>query len=370
MPDEFRVNPISNADLEMLSAYLDNQLAPAERAALEARLAAEPPLQRELDELRSVQQALRGLPDLRAPRALTLTPAQARPARKTAVFPAFVSGLSAVAAALLLLAGLSLLRPVTLSSTAANEQVAAAPTSVAVPASPTIGDVARSEALVDTDEPEVADTILPAPTDASGLADSANLAAGPAAVQVTSTPAELPDTGGGGLSNAAGTLAEEGNTAAVDAFAPPGQPLPSPAEVGIAAAAPSENDLAESAPSALDLAAVVPEATETREMLGLPAQPTGATAQEAQRTKDSTVTPIPTLAPPAATETPTLSPTATVAPTATPTSSPTPTPVSVAYQAAPDAGANAPLASATLIGLGIVLAGVSAWWFRRARRTR
>ncbi|MBL8145164.1 MAG: hypothetical protein JNL34_02160, partial [Anaerolineae bacterium] len=112
MPDDRPVNPtLPPDDLDALSAYLDNQLLPAERAALEARLATEPGLREQLGGLRAVQAALRGLPELKAPRNLTLTAAQARPVKRTAVFPAFVSGLSAVAAILLIAAGLGILRP-------------------------------------------------------------------------------------------------------------------------------------------------------------------------------------------------------------------------------------------------------------------
>jgi anti-sigma factor RsiW len=62
-------------DLELLSAYLDDELSPRERAALEARLAVEPALQAELDELRRTVQILRAAPLLTPPRSFMLDPA-------------------------------------------------------------------------------------------------------------------------------------------------------------------------------------------------------------------------------------------------------------------------------------------------------
>jgi hypothetical protein len=62
-------------DWELLSAYLDDELSARERAALEARLAAEPALQAELDELRRTVQVLRATPLLTPPRSFVLDPA-------------------------------------------------------------------------------------------------------------------------------------------------------------------------------------------------------------------------------------------------------------------------------------------------------
>lgn len=72
---------ISTYDFDQLSAYLDAQLVPAEKAALEARLAAEPELRATLSELRLTVRALRALPPVALPRSFVLTPAQvaARP---------------------------------------------------------------------------------------------------------------------------------------------------------------------------------------------------------------------------------------------------------------------------------------------------
>jgi hypothetical protein len=65
---------LSDTDAELLSAYLDNLLDEPERIALEARLATEEPLRRELAALRQTVALLNALPPRRAPRNYTLTP--------------------------------------------------------------------------------------------------------------------------------------------------------------------------------------------------------------------------------------------------------------------------------------------------------
>lgn len=65
----------TDQDYELLSAYLDGDLSTGERAALEARLVAEPGLQRELAALRQTVQLVNSLPQLKAPRDFVLTPA-------------------------------------------------------------------------------------------------------------------------------------------------------------------------------------------------------------------------------------------------------------------------------------------------------
>lgn len=61
-------------DVEKLSAYLDGQLKPSEKAGLESRLQSEPELASVLKELRQMRSLLRQLPQRRAPRNFTLTP--------------------------------------------------------------------------------------------------------------------------------------------------------------------------------------------------------------------------------------------------------------------------------------------------------
>jgi anti-sigma factor RsiW len=68
---------MTSQDFDRLSAYIDDELTPAEKAALEARLAAEPELRDTLRDLRLTVRALRALPPVKPPRSFTLTPAQA-----------------------------------------------------------------------------------------------------------------------------------------------------------------------------------------------------------------------------------------------------------------------------------------------------
>jgi len=95
-------------DFDRLSAYLDNQLPDRDRAALEARLAAEPALRAALTELRLTVRALRALPMVKPPRSFTLTPAQVggvRAAqRRGPLFPILrlATGVSALALVLVL----------------------------------------------------------------------------------------------------------------------------------------------------------------------------------------------------------------------------------------------------------------------------
>jgi hypothetical protein len=69
-------NPqLNDGDNELLSAYIDNQLAAGERGALEERLRHEPGLQAALEDLRGTVAVLRELDPLPLPRSFTLDPA-------------------------------------------------------------------------------------------------------------------------------------------------------------------------------------------------------------------------------------------------------------------------------------------------------
>jgi hypothetical protein len=111
-------NAPTEADLELLSAYLDNQLSIAERVGLEQRLRAEPLLRTELEELRATADLLRNLEPVQPPRSFTLDPATA-PRRVRFVPFAWVmqlgSGLAGMA--LVLLASVQLLAAPHMAST-------------------------------------------------------------------------------------------------------------------------------------------------------------------------------------------------------------------------------------------------------------
>src|SRR5512142_1925233 len=62
-------------DLELLSAYLDDELSSRERARLEARLAVEPALRTELEALRRTVAVLHAAPEVTPPRSFVLDPA-------------------------------------------------------------------------------------------------------------------------------------------------------------------------------------------------------------------------------------------------------------------------------------------------------
>ncbi len=96
------MNPQLSPDFERLSAYIDNQLSPAEKAELEGRLAKDPQLQAGLDDLRRTVRALRSLPAVKPPRSFTLTPEQAGVrVRRGPLFP--ILRLSAALCTLLLI---------------------------------------------------------------------------------------------------------------------------------------------------------------------------------------------------------------------------------------------------------------------------
>lgn len=76
---------IKPRDWESLSAYLDNQLNPSDRIAIEARLKGDPELQTALKELRRTHLILRHAPRYRVPRTFTLTSAMAGNRRSSGI---------------------------------------------------------------------------------------------------------------------------------------------------------------------------------------------------------------------------------------------------------------------------------------------
>lgn len=90
-------------DRELLSAYIDNELTPTERAALEQRLRVEPSLRRELAELRTVRDLLREQPWVTPPRTFTLTPEMAGVRRRRFSLSGWWQPLSGLAALVLVI---------------------------------------------------------------------------------------------------------------------------------------------------------------------------------------------------------------------------------------------------------------------------
>lgn len=118
---------VSDRELELLSAYLDNELSPKEQVQIEARLESNPRLRRILGELHQNRAAIRSLPRLRAPRNFTLSPevAGVKPMRRT--YPAFgiVSALSSLVL-ILVLVGDFLFQPAMVSQPIADQPAAEA----------------------------------------------------------------------------------------------------------------------------------------------------------------------------------------------------------------------------------------------------
>jgi hypothetical protein len=96
MAREARISP---ADLERLSAYIDRQLSPRQRAEVEARLSAEPELAQALRELEGVVAAVGSIEPMRIPRSFILTPEMVREHRISHGYPLlqFATAVSALA---------------------------------------------------------------------------------------------------------------------------------------------------------------------------------------------------------------------------------------------------------------------------------
>ena len=179
---------LSSRDWEYLSAYLDRQLKPKEIASLEARLSSDPVLSAALGEIQRTRDALRSLPQMRAPRNFTLTPQmvgqrsplRSRPAMRLAPAFGFASAL-ATFLLVLVIAGdfLGILTPST-------QPVAQAPTlnaEVAVQPAATAG----AEERITSKE------AAPSELDQSGVAaaEEAPMLAAPQANQMITGTADL-----------------------------------------------------------------------------------------------------------------------------------------------------------------------------------
>lgn len=205
-------NNISDSDLALLSAYIDQQLNAAAQAELEQRIASDPYLRAELEELRATTALLRALPPLAPPRSFTLDPARAPRRRSllpTAWFMQLGGGLAGLA--LVLLASLQMLGGV-----GASMATAPLPMMEAVPQSapaPMAAAIAPTETLVTTlSAAPTAETMAAvmaadngapaatqAPTAMAMIASDAPTTTGPGARQASaSAPPSASGMGGGG----------------------------------------------------------------------------------------------------------------------------------------------------------------------------
>lgn len=194
----------TSQDFDRLSAYLDNQLSPREKARLEARLAQDAELKGVLDDLRGVKRALRILPILKVPRNFTLTAAQAGQ-RAPARYPVlqFAAALASLAFVVVFAGDLALGLSAGSGAAAPAPEVAAVQQSSAADAGsatesappPTVEEGARTLAAM-----------APSETPSPESGPSAKLSAAPTetpAAAFSGTPLPPPSgIGGGGGGNA------------------------------------------------------------------------------------------------------------------------------------------------------------------------
>lgn len=349
---------LSDNDLELLSAYQDGALTETERVALEARLQAEPNLRRELARLRATVELVRGLPTLSAPRDFRLTPSQARqPVRRSTILTsAAFSALSAAAAIVLLVVGLSLFRlPESQPMAAMAPGVVAIPTSAPTQLAQALDDESdgastfsymQESATTETEdaEPQQSRDFFAAPTG-------------------TALATQLPQAGVLAASLPTATVSEANASRMTDALEQP----------------PAGEDQTQSQLQSAELTQTEAQPMELQQ--ASPADAGGAaaadTANAAEEASQGALAPVPTRLP---TETPSITPsptaTATTTPTATPSTAPTSTQLPTATAAPTLAPTPFPRATspqnqntlaAALVGLAVVL-GVIALVTTLARR--
>lgn len=233
---------ISEYDFDQLSAYLDDQLVPAEKAALEARLAAEPELRTTLRELRLTVRALRALPPVALPRSFVLTPAQVAQARPRAAVPArrplapalrLAAAFSAVALAFVVFTDLR--GGVVLTASPVTDVVGSAAMATTVPAEAPLDAVpAPSETPVADDGTMMMEMAVEEATP-SPAAEGDGAATGPAATPESSA-ALLPEPSATPSADRnAATAAPEDTTSTKSAAA-----APTETPISVAAVAPPE----------------------------------------------------------------------------------------------------------------------------------
>jgi len=206
-------------DDELLSAWLDGRVSPAERAAVDAAIAADPAARAQATDLRATVALLRGLPQPAPRRTFILTPEQGaaiRPARAawiTRLFPA-VSAASAVAAVLCiaLIAG-----DLVTSGFSTTRQGAVVSSTITSGAAATITGVTVAAAPAATTAAGVTGTAASGVSGAGATAPRAAAANAPAAASAAS-PAQRPGVPAIGAAAIAPTAA--GGTVALPPFTP------------------------------------------------------------------------------------------------------------------------------------------------------
>lgn len=366
-------------DLELLSAYMDGEITSSERTMLEQRLAHEPQLRGELETLRQTVSWIHALPPVHAPRNFTLTPDMVRrqPARVLG-FPAtaFVSTMSAVAAVLLVAAGLLLVLqndggtsvPVQMSR---EQQVAVAPTQMPTALIAATALASEGEAPSQAGAPPAisGSTAATAQEDDEAveeLADALDFAAQPTVdLFLPPDPAArgfMPGEPGRGSGGGGGDDAETASGFSAQS-APEAEMFAGQEGMLDLQAESAESPMAGLLGEAAGDASVAFEAPadETMSMLAAPA---AAPQEDADMRMQAVQVASPTAT---ETETPTPTATATATPTATPTEAPTPTPTPAPVSIVPP-GASAEVVGLVLIVLGVLAFGLFAMTLAARRR--
>jgi hypothetical protein len=248
---------LNDADLELLSAYIDRQLDDRERAALERRLSQDPVLHGVLDELRATVGMLRDLEPLRPPRSFAIAAPTPAPRRFWSFqWPAIASALVALVCVLTFSYAL-----IGSSDGGSASAPAAAPAAMQEAAAPTAAPAAAAGAAPDSAMRQ-ATTAAPA-------------AAAPAAAAPTAAPAaEAP---------AAPMIAADAPTTAPAAAASMASPAPAatPAPTVMAASGTSAIATAQPAAEAQPAAdSAAPTAAAAEAPISSALQVTAAPAQE------------------------------------------------------------------------------------------
>jgi hypothetical protein len=182
--------PSSERELELLSSYIDEQLTPQERAALEARLASEADLRRELESLRTTVSLVKMAERVRVPRNFTLDPKKYGKAVPASFWQrwglAALTPLASAGAALavMMIVGGGILMTSGLRSPQAEmsapagvfgqAQAPRATPAAAMPAAATEAPTEQAMLAAEAPSPSAADAALasPAPTPAAGIGAS------------------------------------------------------------------------------------------------------------------------------------------------------------------------------------------------------